>query len=156
MAIGIRKCVCGHEETVRGKGVRRGQNPAAASPCQKCAYLLGAIKGEYVGPHRPTPWDNLPPRSEICVGREFAYSVREHIVRFRIVAVERTGGELLGVSAPAYSVGGKTERDWSRSRASYAPEHTTVRVNVDPSITGVAPFEVERRFPGHFLGQKDV
>lgn len=150
MAIGFRNCACGHEESVHGKGVRRGLNPSSPAPCQKCAYLVGAIQGKYNGPHRPTPWDNLPSRSEVREGREFSYAVNGHIVHYRIVAVERGGGELLGVSAPTFSVGGKTEHDWSRSRASYAPEYTIVRVMVDPGIMGVPPFEFSRRFPGHF------
>jgi len=76
--------------------------------------------------------------------------VRGHLVHFRITGVEREGGQLLGVSAPAYSVGGKTEHDWSRSRASYAPEYTVVRVVVDPGIMGVASFEMAQQIKGHF------
>lgn len=150
MAIGFRKCVCGHEESVRGKGVRRGQSPASPAPCQKCAYLLGAIQGKYTGPHRPTPWDNLPLRSEVREGREFTYAVNGHLVHYRIVAVEHGGGELVDVTAPAYSVGGKTEYDWSRARGSYAPKYTIVRIMVDPGIMSVPPFEFARRFDGHF------
>lgn len=153
MAIGFRMCACGHEETVRGKGVRRGQSPASPAPCQKCAYLLGAIQGKYNGPHCPTPFDHLVyfgSRENIREGAEFFYALDYLIVRCRITAVEREGGQLLGISAPAYSVGGKTERDWSQSRASYAPEYTIIRISVDPGITGVPPFEFARRFNGYF------
>lgn len=153
MAIGFRMCVCGHEESVRGKGVRRGQCPSSLAPCQKCAYLLGAIRGHYKGPHRPTPFDHFDQfgaRENIREGAEFSYALDYLTIHCCIVAVEREGGQLLGVSAPAYSVGGKTEHDWSRSRASYAAEHIIVRIMVDPGITGVAPFEVAQKFRGHF------
>ena len=151
MAYAVRRCACGHEENIHGKGVRRGQaQPASPKPCVVCAHLLAMIRGETKVAPRATPWENLPPRSEIREGREFSYEVRGHLVHFRITGVEREGGELLGVSAPAYSVGGKTERDWSRSRASFAPEYTVVRVMVDPGIMGVAPFEVAHRVNGHF------
>ena len=150
MAIGFRKCVCGHEESVHGKGVRRGQNAASPAPCQKCAYFVGAIEGKYKGPHAPTPFDHLPARERVQEGTEFSYTFETLTVQCRIIAVEREGGEYLGSSAPAYSVGGKTERDWSRSRPSYAAEYTIVRIMVDPGITGVSPFEFARRFNGHF------
>ncbi len=112
--------------------------------------------GEINPRDRHTPFDHLP--QEIREGVEFQYETgywsgakncdERFTVACRIAAVEQKGGEFLGSSAPSYSIGGKTEHDWSRSRGRWAEKFTTVRVIVDMGVPSVSPFEVVRTYAG--------
>lgn len=135
MAIGTELCLCGHEQSVHGKGVRGGVVYQSDSPCRNCGFEVALVKCQVPNQHRLSggmawvPYNHLP--SVLTEGEEFSYSTPNNLrVDCLIVSVVRQEAEY-GYYAPSSSLGGKTEYNHNRGQTTVvSPAKVTVTLTV--------------------------